>query len=109
MPSEADRPPWDDRELRFVANLCDALSEPTRLRLFILVCEQAPVYAGALVTQVGLSQATVSRHMSVLVNRGLVAAERRAQRVYYEPFEDYLELLDMLRSYAPSDRDVVVG
>ena len=62
-----------------------ALSDPVRLRLLSVVAaaDEDEVCACDLVELSGRSQPTVSHHMKVLVDAGLVAREKRGLWVWY--------------------------
>jgi ArsR family transcriptional regulator len=62
-----------------------ALADPVRLRLLSLLAtaEGGVVCACDLVAPVGKSQPTVSHHLKVLAEAGLVTSERRGRNVWY--------------------------
>jgi ArsR family transcriptional regulator, arsenate/arsenite/antimonite-responsive transcriptional repressor len=60
-----------------------ALSDPVRLRLLSCVASAAEVCACDLVEPSGRSQPTVSHHMKILVDAGLVQREKRGLWVWY--------------------------
>jgi ArsR family transcriptional regulator len=62
-----------------------ALADPARLRLFSLIAAQpgGEVCACALVEPLGRSQPTVSHHLRVLYEAGLVGREKRGTWVWY--------------------------
>lgn len=62
-----------------------ALGDPVRLRLVSLLMTAAggEVCACDLVEPVGRSQPTVSHHLKVLREAGLVSATRRGQNIWY--------------------------
>jgi ArsR family transcriptional regulator len=62
-----------------------ALADPVRLRLLSLLATSADgaVCACDLVEPVGKSQPTVSHHLKVLREAGLVTGERRGTNVWY--------------------------
>jgi ArsR family transcriptional regulator len=68
-----------------LAALLKALAEPTRLRLLSLVAAQRDGEACIcdLTAPVALSQPTVSHHMKVLVDAGLLTREQRGKWAYY--------------------------
>ncbi|BBX69911.1 ArsR family transcriptional regulator [Mycobacterium sp. Soil538] len=68
-----------------VAGKLKALSDPVRLRLFSLVASHAGGEACVCDISAGLdvTQPTISHHLKVLKEAGLLAAERRASWVYY--------------------------
>lgn len=69
-----------DEEL---AVLADALAHPARVHLIRLLVRASPRSAGELVKALPLSQATVSRHLRVLREAGLVTARRQGRFVLY--------------------------
>ncbi len=71
------------------------LADPVRLRLLSLI---ASVSAGEacvceLVEPVDRSQPTVSHHLKVLADAGLIAGEKRGRWVWYRPVPDRLAQL----------------
>ena len=62
-----------------------ALADPARLRLLSLIAAQPDREACncELIEPLGLSQPTVSHHLKVLHDAGLLARERRGQWIYY--------------------------
>lgn len=71
-----------DEALEQVAGFFQALSEPTRLRILNLLRQQEHS-VGDLAQRCGFSPANVSRHLSLLTQRGLVARESRGNSAYY--------------------------
>jgi ArsR family transcriptional regulator, arsenate/arsenite/antimonite-responsive transcriptional repressor len=61
------------------------LGEPARLQLLSLIATQpsGEVCACELVSVLGLSQPTVSHHLKILYESGLVIKERRGTWIYY--------------------------
>ena len=70
-----------------VAAYFQALSEPTRLRIVNLL-RDGERSAGELAQLCGYSGANISRHMAMLVARGLVARETRGTSVFYRISDD---------------------
>jgi ArsR family transcriptional regulator len=68
-----------------LAGLLKAVADPTRLRLLSLVAWSADgeTCICDLTGPVGLSQPTVSHHMKVLVEAGLLTREQRGRWAYY--------------------------
>ena len=63
-----------------------ALAEPNRLRLVSLIAANATAGATCvcdLIEPVGLSQPTVSHHLKVLTDAGLLQREQRGKWAYY--------------------------
>lgn len=81
-----------------LALVLKALAEPTRLRLLSLI--QAHDGGEACVCElaepIDLTQPTVSHHLKVLHDAGLVTRERRATWVYYRAVPERLAALSQL-------------
>ena len=93
-----------------LAAVLKAIAEPTRLRLLSLVAahdgEEACICD--LTQPVQLSQPTVSHHMKVLVEAGLLTREQRGKWAYYRlvpgAFDALAQLLSANRNPVPSTR-----
>lgn len=82
----------DEADAGELAAAFKALADPARLRLLSMVAS-APageVCACDLVEPSGKSQPTVSHHMSVLVDAGLVTREKRGKWAWYAPVPERL-------------------
>lgn len=79
-----DAPLTEDAAQR-MAQVFKALGDPARLRLLSLIAAQPAGEACncELVAPLGLSQPTVSHHLKVLHDVGLLARDRRGQWIYY--------------------------
>jgi ArsR family transcriptional regulator len=77
--------PLGERDAETLAQQFAALADPVRLRLVSLLAtaEGGAVCACDLVDPVGRSQPTVSHHLKVLAQAGLVTSERRGRNVWY--------------------------
>ena len=76
--------PETDRE-RLVAAL-RALGDPTRLEIFrLLAAQEAPVCACDVVEGFALTQPTISHHLRILREAGLVTVEKRGVWAWYAP------------------------
>jgi len=73
-----------------LARIFKALSDPARVRLISLIAAspEAEACSCDLMTEVGLSQPTVSHHMKVLADAGLVHREQRGKWAYYRVSAD---------------------
>jgi ArsR family transcriptional regulator len=78
-----------------LAGLLKALGEPTRLRLVSLIAAHKGAEACVcdLTDPVGLSQPTVSHHLKVLVDVGLIEREQRGKWSYYRIVPGVLDVL----------------
>lgn len=78
------QPPLSEPQAAALTRGFAALSDPARLRLFSLIASQPDqVCACSLVEPVGRSQPTVSHHLKVLYEAGLVDKERRGSWIWY--------------------------
>ena len=77
--------PLDETDATVLARGFAALADPARLRvLSILAAAQAgEVCVCELVEPLGKSQPTVSHHLKVLADAGLVSGDRRGKWVWY--------------------------
>jgi ArsR family transcriptional regulator, arsenate/arsenite/antimonite-responsive transcriptional repressor len=73
-------------EAESLATVLKAIAEPTRLRLVSLVAAHADAEACVcdLTEPVGLSQPTVSHHLKILVDGGVLQREQRGKWAYYK-------------------------
>jgi ArsR family transcriptional regulator len=87
--------PLDESDAAELARGFAALADPARLRLFSLIAAQpeGEVCACALVEPLGRSQPTVSHHLRVLYEAGLVDREKRGTWVWYRPVPGRVEAL----------------
>lgn len=78
-----------------LAAVLKALAEPTRLRLVSLIAghEGAEACVCDLTAPVGLSQPTVSHHLKVLVQAGLLERTQRGKWAYYRLMPATLDAL----------------
>lgn len=81
-----------------IAAALKALAEPTRIRLISLIAarEGAEACVCDLTGPVGLSQPTVSHHLKVLTDAGLLQREQRTKWAYYRVVPGALEALGRL-------------
>ena len=81
-----------------LAGLLKALSDPVRLRLLSVVASHAGGEACVCDISAGItvSQPTVSHHLKVLRNAGLLDSERRGSWVYYRVVPEALQQLSTL-------------
>lgn len=81
------------------AEVCAALSEPKRIML-IYELAAGPRHVNDLAAALGTPQPVVSRHLKVLRERGVVAAERQGSMVLYRLTDErVVQALDLLRGF----------
>jgi len=85
----------DEDQASVLAQSFAALSDPIRLRLFSIIAASTAdeVCACDLVEPSGRSQPTVSHHMKILVDAGLVDREKRGLWVWYRLVPGRLDAL----------------
>jgi ArsR family transcriptional regulator len=85
-----------------------AVADPTRLRLISLVAahDGGEACVCDLTEPVGLSQPTVSHHLKILVDTGILTREQRGKWAYYAIRPDTLQALaDMIKPATAGIRD----
>ncbi len=92
-----------------VASYFQALSEPTRLQILNLLRQQER-NVGELAQLCGYSAANISRHLTLLTQRGLVSRESRGNSAWYRIADPSIyELCDLVcgnitRQFERTDR-----
>lgn len=88
-----------------LAGIFRVLGDPTRLQLLSLIAAQPhqEVKACALVETLELSQPTVSHHLKVMYEAGLLTRKRQGTGIYYRLVPQYLTMLrDVLTTPTPT-------
>ena len=84
----------DSKQADLLAGSFAALADPIRLRLLSFITSSSgEVCACDLVEPSGRSQPTVSHHMKILVEAGLVTRDKRGLWVWYRAVPERLESL----------------
>ena len=81
---------------REVAALAKALGHPARVRIMRLLLADDACYCGQFVDELSLAQATVSQHLKVLKDAGLIVGEIEGLRTCYCASRDRLAELHAL-------------
>ncbi len=80
------------------AEISAALGDVHRL-LLLYALEDEAQSVSELVERVGLSQPSVSRHLRILREAGIVCADRRGKSIYYCPADRRIyAVIDLLRA-----------
>lgn len=92
-------------EAESLASTLKALADPARLRLISLVAahDGSEACVCDLTGPVGLSQPTVSHHLKILVDAGILAREQRGRWAYYRLVPETLDALSTVIA-APGTR-----
>ena len=87
--------PMSDAAALEVALRLKALADPARVKIMsLLFCSvDDEKNSGDLATALGISESTVSHHMSQLRNAGLVESDRRGVNVFHRPHRDAMTAL----------------
>ena len=88
--------PLDSEEAERIAPMFKALGDPVRLRLAALIAAGDRVCVCDLTPHFALSGPTISHHLKVLREAGLVDCERKGTWVYYWVRPDSLRSLSAL-------------
>jgi len=87
---------------RLHAQVCNGLADPSRILILYTLAETA-YNVSDLAKAIELPQSTVSRHLKILRDRGMVTAQRDGQSVYYSLTDDrIIQALDLLRAMLAS-------
>lgn len=85
--------PLSEPDAEELAAAFKVVADPVRLRLLSLIAEAGEMCACDLVAPIGKSQPTISHHMSVLTDAGLVHREKRGKWAWYSVAPDRLAVL----------------
>jgi ArsR family transcriptional regulator len=87
--------PLDADDAETLAGALKVIADPARLRLLSLIQAQPAGEACVchLTAPLGLTQPTVSHHLKVLLNAGLVDREQRGSWAYFRVIPDQLRTL----------------
>ena len=87
---------------RLHAQVCNGLADPNRILILYTVADNA-YNVSDLAKRVELPQSTVSRHLKILRDRGMVTSQRSGQSVFYSLTDDrIIQALDLLRAMLAS-------
>ena len=107
-PTPMTRPALGPDEAAELAARFKAVADPTRLRLLSLIAAHASGEACVcdLTSGFDLSGPTISHHLKVLREAGLITGERRGTWIYYRVVPGTLATLAQALSPAPHDLEV---
>jgi ArsR family transcriptional regulator len=85
----------DNTAAETLAHVFKALGDPTRVRLLSLIAatDGGEACVCDLTAPVGLSQPTVSHHLKLLVDAGLLSRDQRGKWAYYRVIDETLEAI----------------
>ena len=85
--------PLSETEADDLAAAFKVLADPARLRLLSMIASAEEACACDLVEPLGRSQPTVSHHLSVLTDAGLLTREKRGRWAWYRVVPERLAVL----------------
>jgi ArsR family transcriptional regulator len=87
--------PFDELRAERMADAFRVVADSARLRILSVIASKDPEesWVGELTEALGLSQPTVSHHLRVLHEAGLIERQPRGNRTYYTLACDQLDLL----------------
>jgi ArsR family transcriptional regulator len=74
-----------------VEKISKALADATRLRILEAISAKNKVNCGEIVSMAGVTPATVSHHLKILAQAGLIACRREGQFVYSQAVPETIE------------------
>ena len=87
-----------EEAVRLHANLCSGLADPNRI-LIVYNLANGPHNVNEIAANVGLPQPTVSRHLKILRECGIVRSVRDGQTINYQLTDKRIvQALDLLRA-----------
>ncbi|RLE07664.1 hypothetical protein DRZ78_02615 [Candidatus Aerophobetes bacterium] len=94
-------------EVEEIIKICEALSNPTRFRIFLLLTKRM-FCVNAITSFLNVSQPAVSQHLRILREAGLVRMEKRGYWVHYSANNERVN--EFLKSFSKilkeDERDV---
>ena len=86
-----------DEDIDRASRSLKAMSHPLRLKILCTLGDQE-VSVQDIVEQVGTSQSNISQHLAILRDKGILAARKDANRVFYRVSDQRtLKLIGMMR------------
>jgi len=83
-----------------VAKISKALADPTRLQIYEEIAARPDLYCGEIIEKYELSPGTVSHHLKILLEAGLIECRREGQfvhnRAISETMREYTQALTRL-------------
>ena len=89
-----------EREMELLHRyVCEGVGDPKRLKLLYLVAERS-YNVTELTEALEVSQPTVSHHLRILRERGMVRTERKGTSIYYSLGDPrILQAMDIMRDF----------
>jgi len=92
-----------------VAKISKALADPRRLQIYEKIAANPDIYCGEIIEEQGLSPGTVSHHLKILMQAGLIECRREGQFVYNravpESMREYTQALGRMARPGKAERE----
>jgi ArsR family transcriptional regulator len=89
------------------AKIARALGDPNRLAIYTQIAQHDELFCGEMHAKHTISAATLSHHLKVLADRGLITSRKDGLNVYYrtvpEKFTAYMKYLAGIGAKAKDD------
>jgi len=72
-----------EEDIQHASRSLKAMAHPLRLKILCLLGAESEVSVQDIVEHVGTSQSNISQHLSILREKGIIAARKDANKVYY--------------------------
>jgi DNA-binding transcriptional ArsR family regulator len=93
-----------EEDIDIASRSLKAMAHPLRLKILCLLGGSSEVSVQDIVEHVGTSQSNISQHLSILREKGILAARKDANKVYYRIGDPkILNLIGSLRQAFCSD------
>jgi ArsR family transcriptional regulator len=83
-----------------IAKISKALADPTRLQIYEQIAARPDMFCGEIIERYKLSPGTVSHHLRILLDAGLIECRREGQFVHNrarpEKIREYTQALSSL-------------
>jgi len=73
----------NEEDIQHASRSLKAMAHPLRLKILCLLGAESEVSVQDIVEHVGTSQSNISQHLSILREKGIIAARKDANKVYY--------------------------
>lgn len=73
----------NEEDIRLATRSLKAMAHPLRLKILCILGGTSEVSVQDIVEQVGTSQSNISQHLSILRDKGILAARKDANKVFY--------------------------
>ena len=88
----------NEKDLYIASRSLKAMGHPLRLKILCILAEGTETSVQDLVDLVGTSQSNISQHLSILRDKGILAARKDANKVFYRIGDDkILALMETTR------------